>query len=206
MALAVDSCPAAMKVMTFARISCRVSLRPVPGSRARMSSIRTSFSVLVSCLSRSRSRAAIISSTAWWNARRPAEKNGALQHIERKIGCLFCNVEHAAVPVGPASDQPIDRGHHCRRPVFDQAGSEKRSDQPALRIPMRIFRRQQTPTESSQHPFLKAILAIVGLVLLEDPTHRGRIIHNDNLTEWKASPDNRFFKMSLCPCLYWITT
>src|SRR5262245_28535812 len=71
--------------------------------------------------------------------------------------------------------------------------------------PILIVRRQHTPAESSQHSFLKAILAIVCLVLLEDPTHRGRIVHSDDVTEWKASADDRFFKMGFCPCLYRIT-
>jgi hypothetical protein len=132
-------------------------------------------------------------------------KNGALEHIERKIGGLFRNVEHDTVTLGLAPDQLIDRGHHRRRHVLDHVRSKKRCDQPPLRIPLRAFRRQQATAENGEDPLLKTILAIVCLILLEDPTDRGRIVHNDDVTEWKAGPHNRFFKMSLCPSLYWIT-
>jgi hypothetical protein len=54
-------------------------------------------------------------------------KNGALEHIERKIGRLFCNVEHDTITLGPAPDRFIDRGHH-----------------------LRIFRRQQAPLRTAR--------------------------------------------------------
>jgi hypothetical protein len=63
---------------------------------------------------------------------------------------------------------------------------KKRCDQPPLRIPLRIFRRQEAPAENGEDPLLKAILAIVCLILLEDPTDCGRIVHNNDVTEWKA--------------------
>src|SRR5262245_46850739 len=203
MALAVDSWPAAIKVMTFARISCRVSLPPVSadawnkvGKVEKIEGINSSETIEVAahCCPQ------IVSADE-----QAGGKNGALEHIEREIGSLFCNVEHDTVTLGPAPDQLIDRGHHRRRHVLDHARSEKRCDQPPLRIPLRIFRRQQAPAENGEDPLLKAILAIVCLILLEDPTDCGRIVHNDDVTEWKAGPHDRFFKMSLCPSLYWIT-
>ena len=82
---------------------------------------------------------------------------------------------------------------------------DRKSSAASVANTLRIFRRQQAPAENGEDPLLKAILAIVCLILLEDPTDCGRIVHNDDVTEWKAGPDDRFFKMSLCPSLYWIT-
>jgi len=46
---------------------------------------------------------------------------------------------------------------------------------------------------------------MIFLVLLEGPAHRNRLVHSDDVTEWKMSPDNRLFKMGFCPRLYWIS-
>jgi len=58
--------------------------------------------------------------------------------------------------------------------------------------------------QNGKHPFLKGVFSVIFCVVAQNAANGRGGIHNNNITKWQASFNDRLLKMSLCPCLDWI--
>ena len=77
----------------------------------------------------------------------------------------------------------VHRIYHCACHASDGAWPENAAITPALETPLRSLCGQQTIAQSGKHPLLKAILAVICLVVVQDVAYRGGVIHNHNIAE-----------------------